>query len=148
MKKRIVVKYVKVGKCSKYFASDTGLLSNILGWNEELVLYDSDTCGKLIETWVYQQLASLTEIDFWYELSQYRDSNKREIDFIVKNEDGDLIGIEVKAGAVSIDDFKHLKWFANNLAKTKFIGIVLYSGKDVLSFSKSLYATPLSFLGG
>lgn len=140
--------YEKIGKRSKYFASDTGLLANILGWNEELVFYDSDTCGKLIETWVYQQLASLAELDFGYEIYQYRDSNKREIDFIVKNADGDLIGIEVKAGAVGIDDFKHLKWFANNLAKTKFIGIVLYSGKDVLSFGKSLYAIPLSYLGG
>ena len=66
---------------------------------------------------------------------------------MIKNAEGNLLGIEVKAGSVSTDDFKHLKWFAKNLAKTKFIGIVLYSGKDVLSFGDKLYAVPLSHLG-
>lgn len=139
--------YSKIGKRSKYFATDSGLIANILGWNEETVFYDSETCGKLIETWVYQQLASLSDLDLGYEISQYRDSNKREIDFVIKNAEGNLLGIEVKAGSVSTDDFKHLKWFAKNLAKTKFIGIVLYSGKDVLSFGDKLYAVPLSHLG-
>ena len=42
-----------------------------------------------------------------------------------------LLGVEVKAGAlVGEDDFKHMKWFAKNLAKTPFTGIVLYAGKD------------------
>lgn len=34
-----------------------------------------------------------------YEISQYRDSNKREIDFIVERTDGAMLGIEVKAGS-------------------------------------------------
>ena len=127
--------------------TDAALMANILDWNEDDVYLDQNRSGKLIETWVYQQLASLSDLDLGYEISQYRDSNKREIDFVIKNAEGNLLGIEVKAGAVSTDDFKHLKWFAKNLAKTKFIGIVLYSGKDVLSFGDKLYAVPLSHLG-
>ena len=63
---------------------------------------------------------------------------------------GDLtlgLGVEVKAGTVSQDDFAHLKWFAANLAKIPFTGIVLYSGKDVLRFGEGFYAVPLSALG-
>ena len=58
-----------------------------------------------------------------------------------------MLGVEVKAGAVSQEDFKHLKWFATNLAPNRFIGIVLYSGKDVLSFGPDMHAVPLSALG-
>ena len=59
----------------------------------------------------------------------------------------ELLGIEVKSGTVYPDDFKHLKWFSKNLAKTRFTGIVLYSGNDVLSFGDGFYAVPLALLG-
>lgn len=139
--------YVKIGKRSKYFAGDSGLVANLLGWDEDRVYYDADDCGKLIETWVYHELAVLADLDIGYEIFHYRDSDKREIDFIVEAENGDLLGIEVKAGTVYPDDFKHLKWFSKNLAKTKFTGIVLYSGNDVLSFGDGFYAVPLALLG-
>lgn len=81
-----------------------------------------------------------------YELTQYRDGEKREIDFIVKGPGDAMLGIEVKAGAVSQGDFKHLKWFRDNLAKGDFTGIVLYSGTETLSFGSQCYAVPLSAL--
>ena len=47
-----------------------------------------------------------------------------------------------------IDDFKHLKWFAANLAKEQqFTGIVLYSGDHTLRFGEGFYAVPLAALG-
>ena len=59
-----------------------------------------------------------------------------------------MLGIEVKAGGrVGKDDFKHLKWFAANLAKSPFHGIVLYSGDDILPFGDGFYAVPLAALG-
>jgi predicted AAA+ superfamily ATPase len=82
-----------------------------------------------------------------YTISHYRDNKKREIDFIVEREDGAILGIEVKSGAASNSDFKHLKWFASNLAKNNFIGIVFYSGKHTLRFGEGFYAVPLSALG-
>ncbi len=139
--------YVKIGKRSKYFAGDSGLVANLLGWDENQVYYDADDCGKLIESWVCHQLSVLAELDIGYEISHYRDSDKREIDFIVEAENGELLGIEVKSGTVYPDDFKHLKWFSKNLAKTRFTGIVLYSGNDVLSFGDGFYAVPLALLG-
>ena len=83
------------------------------------------------------------------ELSQYRDSKKREIDFIIDRMDGAALGIEVKAGSsLSEEDFKHLKWFAANLAKERqFTGVVLYSGEHTLRFGEGFYAVPLAALG-
>ena len=138
--------YAKLGKRTKYYAADSGLIANLQGWDEDRVYYDDDKCGKLVETWVYHELASLADNEDGYEITQYRDGEKREIDFMVKGPEGVLLGIEVKAGAVSQGDFKHLKWFQDNLAKGEFTGIVLYSGRDTLSFGKNCYAVPLAAL--
>ncbi len=109
---------------------------------------DDDRSGKLIETWAYQNLAALADLNIDYEIFQYRDSLKREIDFIVERSDGAMLGIEVKSGSsFSAADFKHLKWFAKNLAKGEFTGIVLYAGPDVLPFGDGFYAVPLAALG-
>ena len=140
--------YSKIGKRSKYFASDAGLVVNILGWSEDAIYMDGDMSGKTIETWVYQNLASLADVHSDCELSQYRDSKKREIDFIVERTDGAMLGIEVKSGSsLGEEDFKHLKWFAKNLAQNAFTGIVLYSGEHTLRFGEGFYAVPLAALG-
>jgi len=82
-------------------------------------------------------------------LYQYRDREKREIDFLVEREDGAILGIEVKAShSASSDDFKHLRWFQEKIIKVKktFIGLVLYSGDQTLSFGKDLFAVPIASL--
>ena len=140
--------YALLGKRPKWIAGDTGLMAGLLGWNQEAVYLDESKNGKFIESWVYEQLAAIAEATGEYEISHYRDGNKREIDFMVERTDGSLLGIEVKAGGIGKGDFRHLEWFADNLAKGSFKGIVLYSGKDVLHFGKNMTAVPLCALGG
>ena len=140
--------YELIGKRDKFLATDSALVANILGWNEDDAYIDADKSGKLVETWVYNQLASVAETSSDFSIGHYRDSCKREIDFIVERTDGAMLGIEVKAGSSLGDgDFKHLKWFAKNLAKDEFTGIVLYSGEHTLRFGEGFYAVPLAALG-
>ena len=80
------------------------------------------------------------------ELTQYRDNDKHEIDFLVKGDSGRLVGIEVKSGTACADDFKHMKWFVSRFKIERFTGIVLYSGSKVMSFGNGMYAVPLSAL--
>ena len=138
--------YNLIGKRPKWFATDASLMSSILTWNEDEVYLDQSRNGKLIETWVYQQLAALADVSGSYEISHYRDGKKREIDFIVERDDGALLGIEVKSGAVGSSDFANLKWFAANIAKSAFTGIVVHSGKDTLPFGDGFYAVPFAAL--
>tara|TARA_B100001248_G_scaffold262737_1_gene262079 strand:- start:89835 stop:90908 length:1074 start_codon:yes stop_codon:yes gene_type:complete len=143
--------YELVGKKDKFFMTDTGLMASLLKWQLEKVRLDGDKNGKLLETFVFTQLATLIDLqENDYDLYHYRDHANREIDFLVENKEGDYLGIEVKAGtAISQDSFKHLKWFKDNLAKKKeFIGIVLYTGTEVLPFGKGLWAVPISALWG
>lgn len=136
-------------KRAQFFAADPGLVANCLNWREEEAYLDPDLSGKLVETWVYHQLSAMADAeDRDYEIHHYRDKLKREIDFIVTDEDGALLGIEVKSGGmVGQSDFQHLKWFAANLAKSRFTGIVLYAGPDILRFGEGCYAVPLASLG-
>ena len=140
--------YELISKREKFFATDSALVSNLLGWNEDDAYIDEGKNGKLVETWVYNQLSAIAETGLDYSIAHYRDSNKREIDFIVERNDGAMLGVEVKAGsAVGPEDFKHLKWFAKNLAKEEFTGIVLYSGEHTLRFGEGFYAVPHAALG-
>ena len=138
--------YEMLGKRPKWVATDAALMANLLDWNEDDVYLDESQNGKFIETWVYQQLAAIADASGDYEISHYRDNRKREIDFLIERSDGALLGVEVKAGSVAASDFKHLKWFAVNVAKKPFTGIVIHSGKDVLPFGEGFYSVPFSAL--
>jgi len=140
--------YDKIGKQPKLFAGDTGLMTAALAWKRAEIPLDADRSGKLIETFVYQELAAQVETTANASLSHYRDRVNREIDFIVENGDGDIAGIEVKAGHhVGADDFKHLNWFRDNLAaQRRFTGLVLYTGEHTLSFGEGNFAVPIGTL--
>ena len=140
--------YARVGKRPKWFVCDTGLMASVLNWRMKDVELDSDRSGKLVETFVFGELVAQVEMTRGCSLYQYRDSEKREIDFVVENADGDLVGIEVKAGSnVGREDFRHLAWFRDNLAKGRtFHGIVLYTGAHTLSFGDRLRAVPIATL--
>lgn len=141
--------YERVNKQSKYFVSDTGLMCSVLNWKIDDLILDSDKNGKLFETYVYNQLISQVDLEnFDYSLYHYRDREKREIDFIIQDSNNTIYGIEVKSGTlISKEHFKHLKWFKNNLAKDKkFVGIVLYSGENVVPFDENMFAIPINNL--
>lgn len=139
--------YGRVGNRSKLFMTDSGLMSSVLGWNREQVRMDADRSEKLIETFMFNEIAALADASYGrYDLFHYRDREKREIDFLVGREDGALLGIEVKAGStIGRSDFKNLKWFGENISGDReFTGIVLYSGEFASSMGDGLWAVPFS----
>ncbi len=141
--------YARVGKQTKFFMTDCGLMSSILNWNIDQVRFDSDRAGKLIETFIFNELsAQIDANNNEYQLFHYRDREQREIDFLVEDNHGSLLGIEVKAGStISAHDFRHMSWFKNNLAKERsFIGIILYTGAYPISYGDNMWAVPISNL--
>ena len=141
--------YDRVGKQDKLFMTDTGLMAAILRWRFEKVRFDTDLHGKLIETFVFNQLSAILDAqEDEYRLYHYRDREQREVDFILENEAGDVIGIEVKSGsAVTADAFKHLRWFGEHMAKDRvFRGFVLYTGNTIIPFGENMWALPMNSL--
>ena len=140
--------YARIGKRPKWYMCDTGLMAAMLNWRAKDIELDPDKSGKIVETFVFSELAAQIDLSGDYSLYQYRDIDKREIDFIVEDADGNLAGVEVKAGSgVGKNDFKHLEWFREHLARgRKFFGIVLYTGRETLSFGGGMLAVPMSVL--
>ena len=141
--------YDLVGKKAKIYMTDTGLMASLLNWKREDLALDSDRSGKLMETFVFQELAAQIDLDSDYSLYQYRDAKDREIDFLVEKEGEGLAGFEVKASrSVSGEDFAPQRWFRDNIVKGKmpYKGFVLYSGEDTLSFGDGMLAVPIAAL--
>ena len=129
--------------------TDSGLMTSILGWNPDQVELDPDRSGKLVETFLFNEIAAQVDTaGDRYEIFHYRDREKREIDFIIERDDQALLGIKIKAGStISGNDFQHLKWFRDNIAINQpFIGIVMYSGEHTGSMGERLWAVPYSAL--
>ncbi len=141
--------YDRVGKQGKIFMTDTGMMMALLGWRPSDFFSNPDKPGKVFETFAYNEIAS--QIDAAgdaFHLYQYRDRDKREIDFLIENDDRAILAIEVKSGiTVKSADFKHIEWFRDNLAKKKpVIGIILCAGEDIVPFGKNLWAIPFDCL--
>lgn len=141
------------GKTPKFFLTDTGLMSHILGHHKvDKVMGDTsyqgaDFVGKLIETWVYNQLMPEIDLHPLWQIRHLR-SLDREIDFVVTDDSGSILAIEVKASqTASVEDFRHLVWFHEKLKPdVPFTGIILYAGDAVRPFGKGCYAVPFSLM--
>lgn len=144
--------YDRTGKVPKFFMTDSGLMAHLLGLEtvEQLTVMTpeiADQSGKLVETWVYNQLAAEMDLHPRWKMTHFRYQNMREIDFLIQNEKGHYLGIEVKAAeTLNAKDFRHLKWFSEQDAIKDFTGIVLYAGNMVTSPAKGLYGIPMACL--
>lgn len=137
--------YDRIGKMSKLFMADTGMMAALLNWKTPAFADDSDKIGKAFETFAYNELAAqIDAAEESYHLYQYRDHDKREIDFLIERDDQHRLAIEIKSGiSIKKSDFKHIEWFRDNLSKdTPVIGVILYAGDDILPFGKNLWAVP------
>lgn len=104
--------------------------------------------GSLIENFVVGELArQLTWSERSARLYHYRDRDKFEIDAILEDNAGTLVGIEVKAAETArSDDFTALRHLQRKLGDRLRAGIVLYCGTDTLPFGPNLAAMPISAL--
>lgn len=140
----------RVVKTPKIQFLDSGLLSTLIDLSPSLANSDRQLYGKVLESFVYGELlkcSAASEGD--YRLFYYRDRDQLEVDFVVENAAGQLVGIEIKAAAsVSDKDLKGLRRFAD-LTGDKFQkGILFYDGGEVLSLGQKNWAVPISSLWG
>lgn len=104
--------------------------------------------GGLLENFVVGEIArQLTWSRNSARLFHYRDRDQYEVDVILENNAGRIVGIEVKAAeTVRADDFRGLRLLQRRLGPTFLAGIVLYCGNDSLSFGENLTCLPISAL--
>ncbi len=132
---------------------DTGLACHLLGLRTPEQLLGSQFYGGLLENLLYMECCKQVS---WAQddaaLYHFRDNKKHEVDLVLEQANGEIIGIEVKASAsVTQHDFKGLNILADYAGQKFRYGVLFYTGKDVLSFTQGthkLYALPLGLLCG
>lgn len=130
---------------------DTGLACHLLGIKKKQQLLASSYYGGLLESFVVMECFKHMG---WAEESMnmyhFRDKRKNEVDIILEQADGRLIGIEVKASStIRENDFKGLNKFAELVGDHLKYGLIFYTGSRLLPFSSGAtpyYAVPLSLL--
>lgn len=135
-------------KSSKLHIVDTGLLAYLIGANERRITDDGGVAGTLLESFVAMEL--LRQADWAQgpvQLFHYRDKQQREVDVILERHGGEIVGVEVKAGATPASgDFAGLRYLRDKLSARFRAGVVLHTGADTFPFGDRLAAVPISGL--
>ena len=124
-------RFPRLGKTPKLHFLDSGLLGTLLGTTAERVARDRSTFGTLLETFVFSEVSKQVS---WFDencsLCHYRDKDQGEVDLVIENGIGALVGIEVKASAtVNVDNFKGLRKLSSAGGDDFELGLVLYDGE-------------------
>jgi predicted AAA+ superfamily ATPase len=129
---------------------DSGLLAAVLGLTAERIARERSLVGALLETFVFSELLKQsTWLDEPCSLWHFRDKDLDEVDVVLENDAGELVGIEVKAAATATaHDFKGLRKLADAARDAFRLGLVLYDGDEAVPFGDRLFAAPIACLWG
>jgi predicted AAA+ superfamily ATPase len=140
----------RVVKTPKLQFIDSGLLATLLELTSEEVQQHRTRFGNVLESFVYDELlkaSSTAQGD--YSLMYYRDADKVEVDVVIENAAGQLVGVEVKASAtVKESDLRGLRKLASLAGHQFKMGILLYDGNETLPLGDNIWAAPLATLWG
>lgn len=135
-------------KTPKLHFLDSGLLASLKRITPESLHRDRSLLGPVLETFVLGELIKLVSWDDdRYEFWHFRDKGKNEVDIVMENGHGQIVGIEVKAAAtVSQKDFSGLRHLAADCGDRFALGLVLYDHEYTLRFGDRMYTAPISTL--
>ncbi len=104
--------------------------------------------GPILESFIYSELRKQADwLDHDLQFFHYRDKDQYEVDIIIQNNEGNLLGFEIKlAASVSEKYFKGLKRFQSQYPTKLIGGYVFYDGERTLSFGDNLKAVPIQAL--
>ena len=96
-------------------------------------------------------LGELLKLAGWAEdrfaLSHFRDKERNEVDIVIEDGLGRIVGVEVKASAtVTGSDFSGLRRLAKGTGERFVLGLVLYDHEQTVPFGGRMAAAPVSAL--
>lgn len=138
----------RLTKSPKLHFLDAGLLASMRDVSPDVVAKDKTCFGSILETFVFSELRKIAS---WSEqrcsFTHFRDKDKNEVDLVLENRRGEVIGIEVKSSAtVSAADFSGMRKLADACGDKFVQGMVLYDHDKIVPFGENIFAAPLSSL--
>ena len=140
----------RVVKTPKLQFIDSGLLAVLMDVTVKDVQADKSRYGHVLESFVFGELYKhTTSADDDYRLLYYRDADKFEVDVVLENTAGQLVGVEVKASTtVKERDLRGLKKLSSLAGDQFTAGVLLYDGDETMPLGSNIWAAPLSTLWG
>ena len=138
----------RLTKTPKLHFLDTGLLAALQDTTASQLHKDRTAYGPLLESFVVSEVLKLcTWSERQLRISHFRTKEQDEVDLVIEDRRGRIIGIEVKASAtVRAQDLRGLRQL-RDAAGAKFIhGLVLHDHDRITPFDDNLHAAPVSIL--
>jgi predicted AAA+ superfamily ATPase len=134
-------------KTSKLIMNDTGLQAPLLAVDAAR-LENTPLYGALLENFVIMELKKqISWSDTVPVMLHYRTQGGQEVDVVLEDTSGRLVGIEIKsAKSVGGPDFRGLQSLAETAGNRFLRGVVLYGGRQTVSFGRNLSALPIESL--
>jgi uncharacterized protein len=135
-------------KSPKLLLTDTGLTAYLLGVDASKLARDSKLLGQLLESFVgLELLRHLSWSQTRTQLYHFRSGSGQEVDLLLENYAGEVVGVEVKASSqVSSKDLAGLQLLRDELGASFKAGVVFYTGTTLLPQGEKLWAVPVSWL--
>ncbi|MGZ2487215.1 putative AAA+ superfamily ATPase [Rhizobium pisi] len=141
-------KLKRLTKTPKIHFLDSGLLASLRDLSLDRLRDDRGQFGALLETFVFGEILKLASAAHTrFEFSHFRDKQQNEVDIVIEDRRGRIVGIEIKAAAsVTSSDFSGLRILAEASREQFVSGMVLYDHDKVIPFGERLSAVPISAL--
>ena len=138
----------RVTRTPKLHFLDAGLLAALRGVTPDRLRRDRTPFGAVLETFVLGELLKLASwADDRYAFSHFRDKERNEVDIVIEDGLGRMVGVEVKASAtVTARDFSGLRRLASAAGERFTLGLVLYDHDTTVPFGEKMAAAPISAL--
>jgi predicted AAA+ superfamily ATPase len=135
-------------KSPKLLLNDSGLIASSLGLSRARLEEEPRLAGPLLENFVLMEIQKQVS---WSAsrptLFHYRTQTGQEIDLLLEDPAGRIVGIEVKlGGSVQEKDVRALHDLAGMLGDRFLRGVVLYTGDRAVPFSEKILALPIQAL--
>ena len=121
-------KLKRLTKSPKLHFFDAGLLAALRDISPEVVRKDKTSFGAVLETFVFSELQKIVTWSVQRcSFSHFRDKDRNEVDIVIENWRGQVVGLDVKSSAtVSSNDFSGMRKLAEGCGDRFVQGIVLY----------------------
>ncbi|WP_394757402.1 ATP-binding protein [Rhodoferax sp.] len=138
----------RLTKTPKLHFLDTGLLAALQGVTAAQLQKDRTAYGPLLENFVVSEVIKLTTwSDKRLRISHFRTKEQDEVDLVLEDRRGRVIGIEVKASAtVRAHDLRGLRKLQEAVGDKFVQGLVLHDHDRITPFDGRLHAAPVSLL--
>lgn len=135
-------------RAPRLFIEDAGLLAHLLDADATRIAQDDALSGRAYESFVGMELARLLpHTETAPRMRHWRGPHGEEVDIVLENRAGRVIGIEIKSGAtVRRGDLRGLTRL-EALAGEKFVaGLVLCTIRQTIPLARHIWATPIEAL--